>query len=36
LESNRPTLEAIGLYVHEQGFSPRAVRPEELFAPDVE
>jgi 4,5-dihydroxyphthalate decarboxylase len=36
LESNHLTLEAIGRYVYEQGFSPRAVRPEELFAPDVE
>jgi 4,5-dihydroxyphthalate decarboxylase len=36
LESNRPTLEAIGQYVYEQGFSPRAVKPEELFAPNVE
>jgi 4,5-dihydroxyphthalate decarboxylase len=32
LESNRPALEAIGTYVYEQGFSPRAVKPEELFA----
>jgi 4,5-dihydroxyphthalate decarboxylase len=36
LESNRPALEAIGQYVYEQGFSPRAVKPEELFAPNVE
>jgi 4,5-dihydroxyphthalate decarboxylase len=36
LESNRPTLEAIGQYVYEQGFSPRAVKPDELFAPAVE
>jgi 4,5-dihydroxyphthalate decarboxylase len=36
LESNRPTLEAIGQYVYEQGFSPRAVNPDELFASDVE
>jgi 4,5-dihydroxyphthalate decarboxylase len=35
LESNRPALEAIGQYVYEQGFSPRAVSPEELFAKDV-
>jgi 4,5-dihydroxyphthalate decarboxylase len=31
LESNRPALEAIGQYVYEQGFSPRAVSPDELF-----
>ena len=36
LEPNRPTLEAIGQYVYEQGFSPRTVKPEELFAPNVE
>jgi 4,5-dihydroxyphthalate decarboxylase len=36
LEPNRPTYEAIGRFVHEQGLSPRAVAPEELFAPGVE
>jgi 4,5-dihydroxyphthalate decarboxylase len=36
LEPNRPTFEAIGRYVHEQGLSPRLVKPEELFAPGVE
>ena len=36
LEANRPTWEAIGRYVHEQGLSPSVVAPEELFAPDVE
>jgi 4,5-dihydroxyphthalate decarboxylase len=36
LTANRPTLEAIGRFVHEQGLSPRIVLPEELFAPDVE
>jgi 4,5-dihydroxyphthalate decarboxylase len=36
LEPNRPTLAAIGRYVHEQGLSPRPVEPDELFAPDVE
>jgi 4,5-dihydroxyphthalate decarboxylase len=36
LEPNRPALEAIGQYVYEQGFSPRAVRPDELFASNVE
>lgn len=35
LEPNRPALEAIGQYVYEQGFSPRAVSPDELFAPNV-
>jgi 4,5-dihydroxyphthalate decarboxylase len=36
LEPNRPTLKAIGQYVYEQGFSPRVVSPDELFAADVE
>jgi 4,5-dihydroxyphthalate decarboxylase len=36
LEPNRPTLKAIGEYVYEQGFSPRIVSPDELFAADVE
>ena len=36
LEPNRPTYEAIGRYVHEQGLSPRVVTPDELFAPGVE
>jgi 4,5-dihydroxyphthalate decarboxylase len=36
LEPNRPTWEAVGRYVHEQGLSPRVVAPEELFVPDVE
>jgi 4,5-dihydroxyphthalate decarboxylase len=36
LEANRPTLSAIGRFVHEQGLSPRAVSPDELFAADVE
>jgi 4,5-dihydroxyphthalate decarboxylase len=35
LEPNRPALEAIGQYVYEQGFSPRAVSPDELFVPDM-
>jgi 4,5-dihydroxyphthalate decarboxylase len=35
LEANRPTLEAIGRYVFEQGLSPRIVEPEELFAPGL-
>lgn len=33
LEANRPTWDAIGRYVYEQGLSPRRVHPEELFAP---
>jgi 4,5-dihydroxyphthalate decarboxylase len=36
LEPNRPTFEAIGRYVHEQGLSPRVVDADELFAPGVE
>ena len=36
LEPNRPTFEAIGRYVHEQGLSPRVVSADELFAPAVE
>jgi 4,5-dihydroxyphthalate decarboxylase len=36
LEPNRPTLAAIGRYVHEQGLSPRTVLPDELFATGVE
>jgi 4,5-dihydroxyphthalate decarboxylase len=36
LEPNRPTVEAIGRYVHEQGLSPRVVSADELFAPGVE
>jgi 4,5-dihydroxyphthalate decarboxylase len=34
MEANRPTLEAIGRYVHEQHFSPRVVKPEEIW-PDL-
>jgi len=36
LEPNRPALQAIGQYVYEQRFSPRAVSPDELFAANVE
>ena len=36
LEPNRPTFEAVGRYVHEQGLSPRMVSADELFAPGVE
>jgi 4,5-dihydroxyphthalate decarboxylase len=35
LEPNRPTLAAIGQYVHEQHLSPRIVAAEEIFALDV-
>jgi len=35
LEQNRPTLEAIGQYVFEQGLAPRPVSPDELFPPNV-
>jgi 4,5-dihydroxyphthalate decarboxylase len=35
LEPNRPTWEAIGQYVYEQGLAPRHVRADELFAPNV-
>jgi 4,5-dihydroxyphthalate decarboxylase len=35
LEANRPTYEAIGRFVHEQGLSPRIVEPDELFAPEI-
>jgi 4,5-dihydroxyphthalate decarboxylase len=36
LAPNRPTLAAIGRFVHEQGLAPRVVSADELFAPDVE
>jgi 4,5-dihydroxyphthalate decarboxylase len=36
LEANRPTWEAVGRYVHEQGFSPRVVTADEMFAPGLE
>jgi 4,5-dihydroxyphthalate decarboxylase len=36
IEPNRPTFEAIGRYVNEQGLSPRVVDADELFAPGVE
>jgi 4,5-dihydroxyphthalate decarboxylase len=36
LEPNRPTLEALGRYIWEQGLAPRPVTPAELFPPDVE
>ena len=32
-EPNRPTLDALGRYVHEQGLSPRRVRADEIFMP---
>jgi len=36
LEANRPTWQAIGRYVAEQGLSPRVVSPDELFALNAE
>jgi 4,5-dihydroxyphthalate decarboxylase len=36
VEANRPTWEAIGRFVHEQGLAPRVVTPEELFPVSVE
>ena len=36
IEPNRPTWEAIGRYVHEQGLAPRVVTPEELFPVNVD
>jgi 4,5-dihydroxyphthalate decarboxylase len=36
LAPNRPTFEAVGRYVHEQGLSPRGVSADELFLKDVE
>ena len=33
LEPNRPTLNALCRYVHEQGLAPRLVTPDELFVP---
>jgi len=36
VEPNRPTWEAIGRFVHEQGLAPRLVTPEELFPLAVE
>jgi 4,5-dihydroxyphthalate decarboxylase len=35
VEANRPTWEAIGRYVHEQGLAPCIVTPDELFVPGV-
>ena len=35
LEPNRPTLEAVGRYVFEQGLAPRAVSADELFPPEL-
>lgn len=31
LDANRPALEAVGRYVHEQGFSPRLVTADEIW-----
>jgi 4,5-dihydroxyphthalate decarboxylase len=36
LEPNRPTLAALGRFVHEQGLCPRTVVPDELFAAGLE
>ena len=35
LAANRPALEALGRYVHEQNFSPRVVRAEEIWPLDL-
>ena len=35
VQANRPALEALGRYVHEQHFSPRVVRPEEIWPLDL-
>jgi 4,5-dihydroxyphthalate decarboxylase len=35
LEPNRPTWQALGQYVFEQGLAPRPVSPDELFAPGL-
>ncbi|HEX2565592.1 MAG TPA: ABC transporter substrate-binding protein [Burkholderiales bacterium] len=35
IEANRPTLEAFLQYCHEQGVTPRRLKPEELFAPET-
>jgi 4,5-dihydroxyphthalate decarboxylase len=36
VEPNRPTWEAIGRFVHEQGLAPRIVTPQELFPVKVD
>jgi 4,5-dihydroxyphthalate decarboxylase len=36
IEPNRPTYEALGRYICEQGLSPRVVTADELFAPGWE
>ena len=33
LEPNRPSLDALCRYVHEQGLAPRRITPDELFVP---
>jgi 4,5-dihydroxyphthalate decarboxylase len=35
LEPNRPTFEAIGRHVFDQGLGPRIVTPDEMFAPET-
>jgi 4,5-dihydroxyphthalate decarboxylase len=36
MAKNRPALEAVGRYVHEQYLSPRIVKAEEIFRPGIE
>jgi 4,5-dihydroxyphthalate decarboxylase len=33
LEPNRPSLDALCRYVHEQGLAPRRIKPDDLFVP---
>ncbi len=33
LEPNRPALDALCRYVHEQGLAPRRIKPDDLFVP---
>jgi 4,5-dihydroxyphthalate decarboxylase len=35
IEQNRPSIEALLQYSHEQGLSPRRIKLEELFAPST-
>jgi hypothetical protein len=35
MKANRPALEAVGRYVHEQHFSPRVVTAEEIWPLDL-
>ena len=36
IEGSRPTLDALMVYLHEQGLSQRRMKIEELFAPNIE